>query len=140
MAEVGTPFDIIQWSALLKSASALEMYCKQHGRIAPNPVAEFLILNPNFPRAIRYCLIKAEDSLHAISGSDSEMHNNPAERRLGRLRAEMDYADMTEILSDGLHEFLDSFQAKLNRIDDTIYETFFALRTVEGIMAKEGTQ
>ena len=140
MAEVGTPFDIIQWSSLLKSASALEMYCKQHGRIAPNPVAEFLILNPNFPRAIRYCLIKAEDSLHAISGSDSEMHNNPAERRLGRLRAEMDYADMTEILSDGLHEFLDSFQAKLNRIDDTIYETFFALRPVEGIMAKEGTQ
>jgi len=140
VAEVGTPFDIIQWSALLKSASALEMYCKQHGRISPNPVAEFLILNPNFPRAIRYCLIKAEDSLHAIAGSESDRHNNLAEQRLGRLRSEMDYIDMAEILSGGLHEFFDGFQLKLNRTDDAIYETFFALRPVEGVMTEEKTQ
>jgi uncharacterized alpha-E superfamily protein len=140
VAEVGTPFDIIQWSALLKSASALEMYCKQHGRIAPNPVVEFLMLNPNFPRAVRYCLIKAEDSLHAIAGSESGQHHNLAEKRLGRLRSEMDYAEMTEILSNGLHEFVDGFQAKLNRIDDAIYDTFFALHPVEGVMAKDKTQ
>jgi uncharacterized alpha-E superfamily protein len=140
VAEVGTPFDIIQWSALLKSASALEMYCKQHGRISPNPVAEFLILNPNFPRAIRYCLIKAEDSLHAIAGSESDRHNNLAEKRLGRLRSEMDYIDMAEILSGGLHEFFDGFQFKLNRTDDAIYETFFALRPVEGVMTEENIQ
>jgi uncharacterized alpha-E superfamily protein len=140
VAEVGTPFDIIQWSALLKSASALEMYCKQHGRISPNPVAEFLILNPNFPRAIRYCLIKAEDSLHAIAGSESDRHNNLAEQRLGRLRSEMDYIDMAEILSGGLHEFFDGFQIKLNRIDDAIYQTFFALRLVEGVMTDERIQ
>ena len=42
VAEVGTPFDIIQWSALLKSASALEMYCKRYGRISPDDVGEFL--------------------------------------------------------------------------------------------------
>lgn len=140
VAEVGTPFDIIQWSALLKSASALEMYCKQHGRISPNPVAEFLILNPNFPRAIRYCLIKAEDSLHAIAGSESDRHNNLAEQRLGRLRSEMDYIDMAEILSGGLHEFFDGFQIKLNRTDDAIYQTFFALRQVEGVMTDERIQ
>lgn len=140
VAEVGTPFDIIQWSALLKSASALEMYCKQHGRIAPNPVAEFLILNPNFPRAIRYCLTKAEDSLHAIAGSESDRHSNLAEKRLGRLRSEMDYIDMAEILSGGLHEFFDSFQFKLNRTGDAIYETFFALRPVDGVMMKEKIQ
>lgn len=58
--EVGTPFDIIQWSDLLKSASALEMYYKRYGRIAPDDVAAFLILEPTFPRAIRYCLIKVE--------------------------------------------------------------------------------
>ncbi|NGZ09754.1 MAG: alpha-E domain-containing protein [Nitrospira sp. LK70] len=140
VAEVGTPFDIIQWSALLKSASALEMYCKQHGRISPNQVAEFLILNPNFPRAIRYCLIKAEDSLHAIVGSESDRHSNLAEKRLGRLRSEMDYADMADILSGGLHEFFDDFQLKLNRTDDAIYETFFALRPIEGNVVKEKAQ
>ena len=88
--EVGTPFDIIQWSDLLKSASALEMYYKRYGRIAPDDVAAFLILDPTFPRAIRYCLIKAEDSLHAISGSERGSYHNVAEKRLGRLRAELE--------------------------------------------------
>ena len=140
LSEVGTPFDIIQWAALLKSASALEMYSKQYGRIGPDHVAKFLILNPNFPRAIRYCLIKAEDSLRAITGSEGETPGHLPEKRLGRLRAEIDYADMEEILSGGLHEFLDSFQGKLNRIDDAISETFFALRPVEGVMTKERVQ
>jgi uncharacterized alpha-E superfamily protein len=52
----------------------------------------------------------------------------------------MDYIDMAEILSGGLHEFLDGFQLKLNRIDDAIHESFFALRPVEGVMAEEKIQ
>src|SRR5688572_12348631 len=40
--DVGTAIDTIQWSALLESASALEMYRKRHGRITPNDVADFL--------------------------------------------------------------------------------------------------
>ncbi len=130
MSEVGTPFDIIQWSALLKSASALEMYCRRYGRITPEGVVEFLILDPVFPRAIRYCLIKAEDSLRVVSGSEFRSYQNQAERRLGRLRADLDFLDLTERISCGFHEFLDDLQAQLNRVDDAIFETFFALRPV----------
>jgi uncharacterized alpha-E superfamily protein len=136
VSDVGTPFDSIQWSALLKSASALEMYRKHYGRITPHQVVEFLIVNPNFPRAIRYCLIKGEDSLHAILGADGGTVQNLAARRLGRLRADLDYADIGEITGQGLHEFLDNFQAELNRVGDAIFETFFALRPVEGAMTK----
>ena len=39
-ADVGTPLDTNQWGALLKSASALEMYRKRYGRITPEQVAE----------------------------------------------------------------------------------------------------
>jgi uncharacterized alpha-E superfamily protein len=35
VADVGTPLDDIQWAAVLRSASALEMYRKRHGHIAP---------------------------------------------------------------------------------------------------------
>jgi uncharacterized alpha-E superfamily protein len=128
--EVGTPFDILQWSDLLKSVSALEMYYKRYGRIASKDVAEFLILDPTFPRAIRYCLIKAEDSLHAISGSEHGSHRNLAEKRLGRLRSELDFADIEDCITGGLHEFVDRFQEDLNRVGDGIFETFFALRPV----------
>src|SRR5437868_1556190 len=34
-SDVGTTLDVTQWSALLRSTSALEMYRRSHGRIAP---------------------------------------------------------------------------------------------------------
>jgi uncharacterized alpha-E superfamily protein len=130
VVEVGTPFDDIQWAAVLKSASAFEMYRKRHGRLVPTRVADFLILDREFPRAMHDCIVKAEESLHAISGSPPGTFQNLAEQRLGRLRSELDYAQIQEIIASGLHEFLDAFQAKLNRVGDAIYETFFALRPV----------
>ena len=67
--DVGTPFDDIQWLALLRSASALEMYRQRHGRISPVNVVKFLVLDREFPRAVLHCLTRANESLHAISGT-----------------------------------------------------------------------
>lgn len=126
--DVGTPLDTSQWAALLKSASALEMYRKVHGRITPSQVADFLILDRHFPRAIHFCLIKAEESLYAITGAAPGTFRNKAEKLLGRLRAELDYTQIHDIIGQGLHEYLDQFQRKLNVVGDAILETFFALR------------
>ncbi len=140
VAEVGTPFDIIQWSALLKSASALEMYFRRFGRISPTDVTAFLILDSTFPRAIRYCLIKSEDSLHAISGSEHGSYRNQAEKGLGRLRAQLDFADIEDCVSGGLHEFADHFQAQLNRVGNAIFETFFAPRPIHSTITATEAQ
>ena len=67
VSDVGTPFDDIQWLALLRSASALEMYRQRHGRIAPVNVVNFLVLDREFPRAVLHCLTRANESLHSIS-------------------------------------------------------------------------
>ncbi|HTQ37542.1 MAG TPA: alpha-E domain-containing protein [Pirellulales bacterium] len=130
VSDVGTPTDAIQWSALLKSASALEMYRKRHGQITPTEVVEFLILNAEFPRALRFCLRGAEESLHAVTGTAPTTFRNQAERRLGQLRSELDYAQIGDIIERGLHEFIDSFQNNLNLVGDAIHTTFFAQRTV----------
>jgi uncharacterized alpha-E superfamily protein len=91
-------------------------------------VAEFLILDRQFPRAIRYCLSRAEESLHSISGTSPDTFQNPAEQQLGRLRSELDYTQISEIISQGLHEYLDDLQIRLNQVDDLIFQTFFAQR------------
>lgn len=126
LSEVGTPFDTLQWASLLKSASALEMYRQTHGRITPDTVVEYLILDPNFPRAMRFCLSRAEQSLLAITGGASGTYRNRAEQRLGKLRAELDYTSIDDIISGGLHEFIDGFQTRLNEVGSAISETFFA--------------
>ena len=115
-------------AALLKSASALEMYRKQYQRISPRDVVDFLLLHREFPRSVHYCIVKAEESLHAIAGSPSGTFQNPAEQRLGRLRSTFDYAQIDEIVQSGLHESLNDFQVQLNKVGDAISETFFALR------------
>lgn len=130
VAYVGTPLDDIQWAAVLRSASALEMYRKRHGHIAPETIVEFLVLDHEFPRSIHHCLTAANDSLHAISGTPIGIYRNPAEQRLGQLRAELAYADTKYIIERGLHEFLDRFQTKLNQTDQSIFDTFFALRPI----------
>ncbi|WP_250124137.1 alpha-E domain-containing protein [Chroococcidiopsis sp. CCMEE 29] len=128
--DVGTPLDELQWIALLKSTSAYEMYrkCSQH-RITPKRVAEFLILNREFPRSIQFCLMQAERSLHLITGTPAGTWSNPAERALGRLRSELDYLTIDEIIQSGLHEFLDDLQRQMNETGNKIFETFFAIET-----------
>jgi uncharacterized alpha-E superfamily protein len=128
--DVGTPFDDIQWAALLRSASAFEMYRQRHGRIRPNLVVEFLLLGRTFPRAVRYCLTKANESLHAVSGSPLGEYANAAERQLGALRADFAYKQVDQIIASGLHEFIDALQVRVNDVGDAVFRTFFELRPI----------
>lgn len=125
LTDVGTPLDDVQWSALLRSVSALDMYRRRHGRISPDSVADFLLLDREFPRSVLFCLVKAEDSLRAISGSAAGTFSSPAEQRLGRLRSRLGYARIDDVRGGGLHEFLDATQIEMNRIGDAISTTFF---------------
>jgi uncharacterized alpha-E superfamily protein len=129
--DVGTPLDEIQWMSLLKSASAYEMYRKrkQH-RITPMGVAEFLILDREFPRSIHFCLLQAERSLHEITGTPAGTWCNPVERVLGRLRSELDYITIEDIFNTGLHEFMDNLQQQVNAVGKSIFETYFDLKPI----------
>jgi len=68
------------------------------------------------------------------------LYQNLAEKRLGRLQAELAYADIEEMMSGGLHEFLDSFQTKLNHVGEAIAETFFTLPPVGTCLLQQEEQ
>jgi len=126
--EVGTPFDDIQWAAVLRSASAFEMYRKRHGRISPKGVVDFLVLDRDFPRAIRYCLAESRESLHAISGTPLSSFRFAPEKLIGQLCSDLSFASVDEIISKGLHEYLDELQTRMNLVSNGIWETFFAIK------------
>ncbi len=127
--DVGTPFDDVQWAALLRSASAFEMYRKRHGRISPKGVVDFLMLSDEFPRAVRFSLLDAQASLHAISGTPIGTFRNPPEKHLGLLCSDLSYATVEDILKRGLHEYVDELQTRLNQAGVGIQETFFAFKS-----------
>ena len=124
---IGSAYDNIQWAAVLKSASAHDMYRKRFHRITPKHVADFLIFDAEFPRSIRHCAATAFDSLHRITGSPYGSALNRAEKCLGRLMADMNYADIEDVMELGMHEYLDSLQVRMNEVGQEISSTFFTL-------------
>jgi len=127
---VGSPYDNILWAALLRSASSFEMYRKRYGRIDPQKIVEFLLLNPKFPRAVHYCITTAAISLYNITGSARGTYANKAEQQLGRLLSQFDFASVEEIMEGGLHEYLDSTQDMINGVGNSINEVFFSPKPV----------
>lgn len=127
---VGTALDQIQWISLLRSASAYEMYRKCEQRILPNSVAEFLILNREFPRSVHFCLKAVQRSLHEITGTPLGTWNDAAEREIGQLCGELSYLTIEDIIEIGLHEFLDKIQGRINQVGVKISNTFFVTHLV----------
>jgi uncharacterized alpha-E superfamily protein len=129
---VNTPFDNIQWSAVLKSASALEMFRKRYHQVTPRRVADFLIFDNQFPRSIHHCVDKAKVCLQRITGSTSRIPRNPVEKKLGRLEADLTYTDIDEVIDKGMHEYLDGLQTRLNNVDRAIGAAFFNIKPSTG--------
>lgn len=131
IADVGSSLDNIQWAAVLKSASALEMYRKIYHRIDHIHVANFLLLDDVFPRSVRYAISRAQRSLSSITGNPIGRFDTQPEKFIGKLNSDLEFTDIKEIFATGLHEFLDDVQIKLNDVGASVGETFFALHSVE---------
>lgn len=129
-SDVGSTVDVLQWSAVLRSVSALAAHRQRYPRILPPNVVEFLVLDLEFPRSIHHCLVAAEQSLRKLSGSMAGTFHNSAEQRLGRLRAELDYAQVGDIIRGGLHQFIDGLQIQLNLVGEGIRQAYFDLKPV----------
>ncbi len=126
--DVGSTLDELHWSALLRSASALQMYRKQHGLIRPDRIIEFLLLDRTFPRSVLFCLIAAQRCLHAISGTPLGSFGNPPEQRIGQLTSTMNYMNPADIIRGGLHEYLDELQDFINQAGQSIFDHYFAIK------------
>lgn len=126
----GAPMEEIEWSVVLQSASALEHYRKRHGRLLREKIVAFLLLDREFPRSVQFCLSGAEDSLHAVTGTPIGTFRILAEQRLGQLRSELAFTRAEEVLAEGLHEYVDALQLKLNLASDAVSEAFFVQQSV----------
>ncbi len=130
---VGTSMDNVQWSALLKSMSSLEMYRKRFNLISSNNIVNFLIFDREFPRSILYCINHAEAAFLKINETPAGAFNSKLGRKFGKLTSKINYSYIDEVMGYGLHQFLDEIQSDLNDVGDTINETYFAMKPVDEI-------
>jgi len=113
------------WLGTLKSASGSEAYRRAYrGSMDQRDVLEFLLLSRDFPRSVLFCLRRAERDLAALSGGDGVQLSRP-ERLLGRLRADLEYRDITEVLSDGVPVFLGRLQRGVRQAAEAVALEYF---------------
>ncbi len=115
----------MEWVSLLKSCTAFEAYCKVYtADLRPDRIAEFLILNSEFPHSIRFAANEIHSALQAVAQSTESKRARQVNRLAGRLRATLDYGQIDEIIGGGLYTYLDNVQAQCAQIHDAIYQTY----------------
>ena len=106
-------YDFYHWSTILRSVSAFEVYRKVYRDvIKPERVAELLILRPDMPRSLLGCMNEVMANLSMVTANPA----SETRRRAGKLRADLQYARIDEILATGLHAFLTQFLDRVNEI------------------------
>ena len=109
--ELTNPEDVslsgLHWAAVLKSCRAYEAYQRKHvGRVESVRVMEFLLIDPLFPRSVRFCLDGIGQALDGIEGPTGRRELSKADRVVGLMRAELSYRGVDQILADDVHEFI----------------------------------
>jgi len=106
-------FDFYHWSAILRSVSGFEVYRKAYRNvIQPGKVAELLILRPDMPRSLAACMNEVVTNLSMVANEQS----SETLRRAGRLRADLQYGRIDEILATGLHAYLTQFLERVGTL------------------------
>jgi uncharacterized alpha-E superfamily protein len=113
--------DFYHWAAVLRSVSAFETYRKVYRDvITPERVAELLMLRPDMPRSLIYCMSEVLTNLEQVRNDVSA----DTERFAGRLHAQLRFATIGDILNSGLHDYLDRFLADVYEIGNRISRDF----------------
>ena len=120
------PDHLVQVS-LLRMACALEPYLRFHtSNIRPALVLEFLLLNRDFPRSVRFSTARIEEHAKALA-QHAEAADGAAPARLaGRLSAQLEFADPTELASSGAGDILRTVKIECGRIHEAIHGSFVA--------------
>ena len=88
--------------------------------IRPEKVAELLILRPDMPRSLAACMNEVVANLAFVANEQS----GDTLRRAGRLRADLQYARIDEILATGLHAYLTQFLERVGTLGVGISRDF----------------
>jgi uncharacterized alpha-E superfamily protein len=114
-------YDFYHWSSILRSVSGFEVYRKVYRDvIKPERVAELLILRADMPRSLHASLNEVVSNLAMVANDQS----GETDRQAGKLRAELKYGRIDEILATGLHAYLTWFLDRVNDLGDRISQDF----------------
>src|ERR1700710_319580 len=120
---VGGPLDYYQWSAILRSVSALTAYHWVYREsLKPWLIADLLILHHSLPRSLASCygnLVRNLDQIGVAYG-----RQGPSQRHARGVRNRLEHSNMNDIFQHGVHEFIQEFIADNGRLGEIIAKQY----------------
>jgi uncharacterized alpha-E superfamily protein len=114
----------MEWIGLLRSCTAFEAYCKVYtAELKPERVAEFLLLNPEFPHSVRFGVDRLRGSLESVYQAAARRKPDRLVKLAGRLTATMSYTPLEEVVSN-LHEFCIGIRRLCAQIHAGVYQVY----------------
>jgi uncharacterized alpha-E superfamily protein len=125
-AQLDQPIRNIHLMGVLRSCCSLEAYRRMHmADLDATNITAFLVLQKDFPRSIRFCVDKLHSAVCGIRVSNGQQVPSLPERIVGRLGAQLEYASIDEILSEGLSGYLAKIVTTVNDSALALQKSYF---------------
>ena len=116
--------EVHEWFATLRASSALSAYRRRYRDFDEVALIELLLLSPTLPRSVLFSLRGAENLLASITGDRRSL----ALRLLGRVRAELEFADAAELCDGELVPTLEVVETQIRDVASAIAAECFLYR------------
>jgi uncharacterized alpha-E superfamily protein len=128
------------WLSLLRACSGFEAFMKRNrGKVTGSAVAAFLILEPRFPRSVRYCVHSARERIGAIC-ADGELAGEAAVTRLASLESALAEVAPDDLQGARVHEVLTRVVDDTHAVCDAIYASLVGRVPSTPAMTQSQTQ
>jgi uncharacterized alpha-E superfamily protein len=125
-ATLETPWQSAQWVSQLRLCAADEPFFKRN-RSEPTgvAVAAFLLQDPSFPRAVRHCFERAEESLGQIEIAAERRGPTPSLVAVRAIVDRLRVQNIVNVIQTGLHAELTHVVDTTATVCDQLHQDFF---------------
>ncbi|MGA2352196.1 MAG: alpha-E domain-containing protein [Terracidiphilus sp.] len=110
---------------LLRCCTSFEAYCQVYtADVTPDRILEFLMLNHDFPHAIRYCIDSIREAIESIQRTGGRRPPGELVSGIGKLHAMLDFTTISEIIQGDTATFLHTIREQCLRIHELIYRYY----------------
>jgi uncharacterized alpha-E superfamily protein len=127
--------DFVEWLSLLRCCASFDAYVRAHtASIRPLHVLDFLVLNAEFPRSLRFAAERIEESLKRLSRLSGRSAPARVERLAGLLRASLQFVQIEELLHGDILQTLEHVRRQCRLIHHATYQSYISYQ-LEGEIA-----
>jgi uncharacterized alpha-E superfamily protein len=118
-------YQYLELVGLLRCCTSFEAYCQVYtADLSSGRILEFLLLNRDFPHAIRYCVDTIRHAIESVQHTGGRRAPDELIATIGRLHAMLGFTTIGEILAGNAAGFLHGIREQCMRIHELIYRYY----------------